>query len=124
MNLSELSQQLMEQKNRQVTSEDGRITMEYVNYLDEVSQDIIKDIPDENFVTAVSIIQGNIMTKLLTEGEISLKDVKFLMSDDFSEAVAIAFKLSLAEPMAAVSGLLLHRASISWAVLFWQLFRL
>lgn len=68
---------------------------EFVDTIDSIGSEILQDLDRDCLVTAVTLIQSCITANLIEEGDVSIKDVSFLMSSRFASIVTMTMKMSV-----------------------------
>lgn len=68
---------------------------EFVHQAMESGREILVDVDKESCAMAITIMQSYAVADVLEEGNLSLNEMKFLMSPKFTSIVATVFRMSV-----------------------------
>jgi hypothetical protein len=70
-------------------------TDRYVVEVGEVTENIFKDVNDNELNAAVAVVQSAAISMCMADGDLSGKDLKFMMSNTFNKVASIIFQMSV-----------------------------
>lgn len=68
---------------------------DFTDNINSVGSELLQDVDSTELLTAVTLMQSHITADLVTEGDLSLSTLRFLMSQEFAEIVAVIFRMSV-----------------------------
>jgi hypothetical protein len=68
---------------------------DFTNTINSVGSELLQDVDSTELLTAVTLMQSHITASLVEDGNLSISSLRFLMSQDFAEIVAVIFRMSV-----------------------------